>query len=188
MTFRVRSLAWYIQGLAYEGAKRGCPKEAKDPVKAAKCFKIAANLVRQSSSDDSIVWPIRLTFCSSQDHDGNDEYQNKFDSILSDLSNNETSEVLNAVNEQELAAKFGTPVRQEQKYFRAKDYNRNISLQESIERDVGSILLQVKVSISSSLGVENALNRDIFDRGRFSWSNKSLPRSILRFVKLSRKG
>lgn len=46
MAFRVRSLAWYIQGLAYEGAKRGCPKEAKDPVKAAKCFKIAANLVR----------------------------------------------------------------------------------------------------------------------------------------------
>ena len=46
VTFRVRSLAWYIQGLAYEGAKRGCPKEAKDPVKAAKCFKIAANLVR----------------------------------------------------------------------------------------------------------------------------------------------
>ena len=55
VTFRVRSLAWYIQGLAYEGAKRGSPKEAKDPVKAAKCFKIAANLVRQSSSDDSIV-------------------------------------------------------------------------------------------------------------------------------------
>ena len=45
VTFRVRSLAWYIQGLAYEGAKRGCPEEAKDPVKAAKCFKIAANLV-----------------------------------------------------------------------------------------------------------------------------------------------
>ena len=75
--------------------------------------------------------------------------------------------MLNAVDEQELAAKFGTPVRQEQKYFRAKDYNRNISLQESIERDVGSILLQVKVSISSSLGVANAFNRDTFDRERF---------------------
>lgn len=134
------------------------------------------------------MWPIRLNFCSSQDRDGNDEYQNKFDSILSNLSNNETSEVLNAVNEQELAAKFGTPVRHEQNWFQAEDYNQNISLQESIERHVGSILLQVKVSISSSLGVENALNRDIFDRERFSWSNKSLPRSILRFVKLSRKG
>lgn len=43
--FRVRCLAWYIQGLAYEAGKRGCPEEAKDPVKAAKCFKIAANLV-----------------------------------------------------------------------------------------------------------------------------------------------
>lgn len=74
--------------------------------------------------------------------------------------------MLNAVNEQELAAKFGTPVRHE--HFQAEDYNLNISLQESIERHVGSILLQVKVSISSSLGVENALNRDIFDRGRFS--------------------
>ena len=75
--------------------------------------------------------------------------------------------MLNAVNEQELAAKFGTPVRQEQKYFGAKDYNRNISLQESIERDVGSILLQVKVSISSSLRVAIALYRDTFDRERF---------------------
>ncbi len=75
--------------------------------------------------------------------------------------------MLNAVNEQELAAKFGTPVRHKQNYFQAEDYNRNISRQESIERDVGSILLQVKVSISSSLGVADALNLDTFDRERF---------------------
>ena len=66
---------------------------------------------------DRFVW----LSAHHRDHDGNDEYQKKFDSILSDLSNNETSEVLNAVNEQELTAKFGTPVRQEQNYFRAED-------------------------------------------------------------------
>ena len=74
--------------------------------------------------------------------------------------------MLNAVNEQELAAKFGTPVRHKQNYS-SGDYIQNISLQESIEKQVGSILLQVKVSILSSLRVANAINRDIFDRERF---------------------
>mmetsp|Transcript_12510 Transcript_12510/g.57908 ORF Transcript_12510/g.57908 Transcript_12510/m.57908 type:complete len:722 (+) Transcript_12510:65-2230(+) len=103
--FRVRCLAWYIQGLAYEAGKRGCPEEAKDPVKAAKCFKIAANL----------------------DDDDNGEYQDKFDSILEGLNNEETGEVLNAVNQQELAAKYGVP--------------------ESIAKKIGSLLLQVKGTV-----------------------------------------
>ena len=48
-----------------------------------------------------------------QDDDYNGEYQDKFDSILEGLNNEETGEVLNAVNQQELAVKYGVPVRQE---------------------------------------------------------------------------
>lgn len=146
----------------------GALKKQRIPLKRLNVLRSLQIWYAESSKNHSLVivrW-IRLNFCSWQDRDGNDEYQNKFDSILSDLSNNETSEVLNAVNEQELAAKFGTPVRHKQNYS-SGDYIQNISLQESIEKQVGSILLQVKVSILSSLRVANAINRDIFDRERF---------------------
>ena len=63
-------------------------------------------------SDDRVIFMSRHYYIP-QDDDDNGEYQDKFDSILEGQNNEETGEVLNAVNQQELAAKYGVQVRQE---------------------------------------------------------------------------
>ena len=178
--FRVRCLAWYIQGLAYEAGKRGCPEEAKDPVKAAKCFKIAANLVCNpmiawySCQDITTSHRMTMTMASTKTNsilflrDSTMRKRVKYSTPL-------TSKSLRQSMASRCAKKKQLPNSMSDKYHHRKALRKKL------------VHYCFKSRYASFPSVQTACNYATWTRERFSSGSKSLQRSIHRLERRSRK-